>query len=109
MLESDIQRSIQTWLSSRNITHWRCNLGGVRIAGKGAVKNAMKGFPDLAGLLGCGTGRLFVIEVKTKTGRLSPEQLKWRSVLEGKGVLYILARSLDDVMSTFQHYERFGT
>lgn len=106
MLESEIQRAILSWLSSEGFVHWRCSLGGVRHSGIGRKKNPMKGFPDIAGIGRNGLGRMFVIEVKTKTGRLSPEQEKWRAVLEAKGVIYILARSLDDVQSVLRCYER---
>lgn len=109
MRESEIQREIAVWLAARGVLFWRCNLGGVRRSGKGFTSNPMRGFPDLAGIMGCGTGRLFTIEVKTKVGRLSPEQERWRAVLEAKGVVYILARSLDDVATRFKAYEEYAS
>ena len=109
MLEQEIQRQIMLWLGGERILHWKCSLGGARIAGGRRGKNPMKGFPDVAGVMPCGTGRLFVVEVKTKTGRLSPEQLKWRELLEAKGVFYVLARSLDDVIAALRAYERFAS
>jgi hypothetical protein len=107
MLESEIQRSILDWLEAEGIWHRRLSLGAVKVKGA-RRRNPLIGFPDIFGLLRSGTGRMFVIEVKTKTGRMRPEQETVRRELETQGALYILARSLDDVVSTFQHYERFG-
>ena len=107
MLERDIQREILVWLESQGVWHRRLSLGAVKIRG-GRKRNPLIGFPDIFGLLRSGTGRMFAIEVKTKTGKLRPEQQVVRAELESQGALYILARSLDDVVSTFQHYERFG-
>lgn len=96
MLEADIQREIVCYLDIMRVVWWRCALGGLRAAG-GRVKNPMKGFPDLAGIVPGGSGRLFTIEVKTEKGRLRPEQIMWRHRLESAGVLYILARRVEDV------------
>lgn len=97
MRESEIQKQILTWLKARGILCWKTHMDGVRIKG-GRGTNPMKGFPDLFGLLPTGVGRAFAIEVKAPKGQLSPEQVSWREKLEAKGVIYVLARSLDDAM-----------
>lgn len=82
---------------------WRVALGPA-IRGKSGVrtKNPMRGFPDLAGIVPGTAGQLFAIEVKKpKQGRLSEEQEVWISRLSERGVLTIVARSLDDVMIEF--------
>ncbi len=101
MLESEIQTQILDYLKARGILRWRCNLGGVRFKG-GKGRNPMTGFPDIAGICPHGHGRFFTIEVKAKKGVMSPEQLVWRTKLEAKGVVYILARSVDDVAVVFR-------
>lgn len=98
MLETEIQRQILDWLTSRRIWHRRLSIGAVKVKGA-RRKNPLKGFPDIFGILPDGLGRMFVIEVKTKSGRLKEEQLQCRAELEAKGVVYILARSLDDAMT----------
>lgn len=95
--EMEIQRSILDWLKARGILSWRCALGGIRKGNGAKARNPLKGFPDIAGVIE--RGRFFTIEVKTKSGRLSPEQKLWRDRLTERGVLYILAYSLDDVQS----------
>lgn len=108
MRESDIQKAILDWLCRKGIFHWRCNLGGVRRAGKGLTRNTMRGFPDIAGIIPGGKGQLFVVEVKTPSGKLSAEQARWREHLEMRGCLYILARSVDDLSDLLTAYERYG-
>jgi hypothetical protein len=95
MLERDIQRQILDWLKAEGIWHRRVSVTPVKING-GQKRNPMKGFPDMFGVLPGGLGRMFVIEVKTAKGRLSEEQQQCRRELEAKGVVYVLARSLDD-------------
>lgn len=52
------------------------------------------GMADIGGLLH--TGRALEIEVKTATGRLSPEQHAWRQLVTSMGGLHIVARSADE-------------
>lgn len=107
MTESEIQTQILNWLYKSGILRWRCNIGGVRVKGA-TVRNPMRGFPDIAGIIPGTIGHLFVIEVKTETGRLSVDQETWRANLESAGALYILARSLDDVTRVLTKSERLG-
>ncbi len=97
MLESQIQRAISDWLDLHGFFWRRMPMGGVRQAGAGFKKNPMKGFPDLWGLFP--SGRMYAIEVKTKTGRMSKEQAIWKYDLTRLGAVYIEARSIDDVAS----------
>jgi len=57
----------------------------------------MKGAPDIIAVLPDNTGRLWGIEVKTKTGRQSPNQVLFQKRLENAGGVYTLARSIVDV------------
>lgn len=102
--EAEIQRSIMDFLAYASVTRWRVNLGPVNVRkGKTLVraKNALRGFPDIAGVLPGGDGKMFVIEVKKPGGRLTFEQRSWRDILKAAGVLYILATSLEDVRVHF--------
>ena len=69
----------------------------------------MKGFPDIMGVLKSKPGMLFTIEVKSKNGKLKPEQVIMREKLEHAGVVYILARSLFDVIEELSKHEQFTT
>lgn len=97
--EQDVQRAILDFLDAKGVTHWRCNLGGVRRSGIGMTKNPMKGFPDIAGVMPGGDGRLFGIEVKRPrdSARLSPEQIAWRDKLTKSGAVHVIATSVEDV------------
>jgi hypothetical protein len=99
--EQEIQRAILDFLDARGVTHWRCNLGGVRNRGSGSGwrANPMKGFPDIAGIMPGGDGRLFGIEVKTPATavRLSDEQRVWRAKLLAAGAVHLVATSVEDV------------
>lgn len=102
MKESEIQKTILLYLKARGILHWRCSLGGVRLAAGKVGRNPMKGFPDIAGLY---CKKFFTIEVKTKTGKLSEEQKAWVDRLQGQGVTCVIARSLDDVIEAMRAIE----
>ena len=107
MLETEIQKQILTWLKLRGFLHFRLHMRGVRTKG-GRAKNHYAGLPDILGVLRGGTGRMFAVEVKTKTGQLETNQIEWRERLEAAGVVYVLARSVSDVETVFTAYEEFG-
>lgn len=92
--EQEIQREILAFLEGRGVLAWKCNLGGVRFAGRGRGRNPMKGFPDIGV---CYEGRTIAIEVKRPDGRLSPEQLEWKQKLEAAGAIVIIATSVESV------------
>lgn len=60
-------------------------------------KNYMLGVADIIGIF---KGTPLAIEVKTKTGRLSQNQITFLKTWKEQGGIAIIARSLDDV-STF--------
>jgi hypothetical protein len=63
-----------------------------------------KGVPDL---ICCQDGRMIGIEVKTKTGRLSPEQEVFIKRINDAGGLAFVARDLDTVIEKLQLTDRF--
>lgn len=99
MKESDIQRSIMTYLDAQNIKYWRMPVQPIK-HGSRYKKNPLKGFPDIAGILP--GGRFFVIEVKTATGKTTPEQKEWMLQLSQAGAATLLARSIEDVIIFFR-------
>lgn len=60
-----------------------------------SVKVGIEGQADLGGFLR--GGRAIQIEVKTPTGRLRDGQVRWAAMAERMGVLYLVARSVEDV------------
>ena len=63
-----------------------------------------KGVPDL---ICCQNGRMIGIEVKTKMGRVSPEQIEFIKRINDAGGLAFVARSLDDVIEKLELSDRF--
>lgn len=81
---------------SERVTIWRNNSGFDRDR---KVRFGLGiGSADLVGLVH-GTGRFVGVEVKTPSGRLSPEQRLWGDVVERHGGLYVVARSVDDALA----------
>jgi hypothetical protein len=95
-------------MTSHGIKWWRMNLGAVmhQVGGKMIYKkNPLKGFPDIAGVLKRrDRGRFFAIELKTKTGRLSPEQMMWQMELERVGAAVAVVRSIEDLEAFFMEH-----
>ena len=54
------------------------------------------GFADLIVLSG---GRVLFLEVKSKTGRLSPAQVAFRDTVQAQGFAWALVRSVDDALA----------
>ena len=51
--------------------------------------------------------RFLAIEVKTKTGKVSPDQVKFLNRVNESGGLGFVARSVDDVIDTLGVRDRF--
>ncbi len=77
---------------------WRANHGKAQMKGRW-VEFGTKGQADI---LGCAAGKFVAVEVKTETGRQSPEQKEFQSKVEAAGGIYILARTREDAMLPVQ-------
>jgi hypothetical protein len=95
-------------MTSHGIKWWRMPIGGVmhQVGGKMVYKkNPLKGFPDIAGVLKRrDRGRFFAIELKTKTGKLSPEQIMWQIALDDAGAAVGVIRSIEDLEAFFMEH-----
>lgn len=104
--EAEVQAAIQDYLDAIDVLHWRVCVAAIpartSVGGRRWRKNKLKGHPDLAGVRE--GGRYFAIEVKRPgaEANLSPEQLTWKADLERRGVLYVVASSVEDVRRAFQ-------
>ena len=77
---------------------WRVPNGGVMhsIGGKIIRKaSPIKGMPDIAGVMP--NGRFYAIELKTVSGKLSPEQKNWIERLNHTGAMAVVLRSTKEV------------
>lgn len=104
MKESVIQQDIRLALGLRDdVMLFRINVGSFRpIDGdpRRVIQSAPTGTPDLLGVLRRpnGIGQGLAIEVKTLKGKQRVAQAHWQTAWEARGGLYILARSVEDVL-----------
>jgi hypothetical protein len=90
-IQNDILRAFGTLPAIRL---WRANVGVARV-GTRVIRFGIPGQADLTGILP--DGRRLEIEVKSATGRQTPEQLAFQNMIERFNGIYILARSTNDV------------
>lgn len=86
---------------------WRNNSVGVfdprkRIFRKPSLKYSIKGVSDI---LGIWKGRPLAIEVKSKTGRPSPDQIEFINKFKDKGGIAFIARSIEDCEKALHEQE----
>lgn len=77
---------------------WRNNSGALKDAQGHLIRFGLPGSADILGILKP-TGRFLAIECKTEIGKQSDLQKAFQRMIESHGGLYILARSVGDVLS----------
>ena len=103
--ESDIQLSILHYLRSCGHVAAKTKTMGVK---RGKVfcfdPWTFRGFPDITGFMVNGNKpQIFFIEVKGDKGVQSQEQKNFQYYCKLCGIIYILARCVDDVEKTFKN------
>jgi len=100
--EKSIQNEILRAFGTRPwLRIWRANAGVARFDGR-TVRFGVPGQADLTGILP--GGRRLEIEVKSDSGRQTKNQKNYENIINGRGGLYILARSVDDVATALSDY-----
>ena len=89
---------VEVWWSS--IEHR--NARNAREGANRKKRGVKAGVPDL---LFCWRGNLYAIELKTRTGSLSPDQITQRSLIRCADARWALCRSLDDVIDKLREWE----
>ncbi len=108
MSETAIQQDIRLALGQHpGIRTFRNNVGAIKDRNNRLVRYGLAtGSADLIGwqtvtitpdMVGQRFARFLSIEVKTPTGRLSPEQETWRAAVLKAGGIAVVARSVEDV------------
>lgn len=97
MTEHDVQNAIRLKLSELGYAVFRINSGKVRMAdGRWFDTGVPKGFSDLIAVK---DGKIFFLEVKTETGKASPEQLNFLAVMRDRyGCTADIVRSVEDAV-----------
>lgn len=98
--EIDIQRQCIDWLRVNGFMAWRNQSAGVFDATKRVYrapsKYQMSGASDCIAVK---DGKVFFIEFKRpKSGKLSDSQIKFRDELISHGGIYVVIRSVDELM-----------
>ncbi|WP_204120264.1 VRR-NUC domain-containing protein [Levilactobacillus wangkuiensis] len=100
--EHKIQDGIIEMLSLNGFKTWRINVGSVEMKdGRRFHAGPEKGFPDLCGYRKS-DGKMFFIEVKTKTGKRRPAQEYFAKEVAMDPVIYGVARSPEEALMIVQ-------
>lgn len=112
-LEAPLVAELRLALGSRrDMKLFRLNTGKYRAMWDPTVivTSAPAGTPDLLGCWSCHCltvagrqtyGQFFAIETKARYGRQSQEQKDWQSAWESVGAIYLLARTVEQVLEFF--------
>lgn len=96
--EQATQDSIRVALAKAGYVVFRTNVGKVKTAdGRWFDSGLPTGFPDLMGYKP-DNGRIFFLEVKTKTGRRRKDQVAFANGLRDKHVIYGTVRSAEEAV-----------
>jgi hypothetical protein len=98
--EAKTQKQICNWLVGIGAIYAVTDAGILSKMGLGMRCGVPTGWPDLTCCLP--GGRFLGIEVKAPKGKQSDDQLAMQAQIENKGGLYIVARSLDDVLNALR-------
>jgi hypothetical protein len=99
MKEVEIQRTILDYLAYRKVFAWRNNSGATVIQTPTArrfIRFGAVGSPDIIAIK---DGKVYGLEVKTPTGKLSPNQETFRDGMTKAGGIYQVVRSLEEVQA----------
>lgn len=96
MKESQLQDLIRLAVTETNpsIVLWRNNCGVADV--RGAKIRFGVGGPGAADLLGLCNGRFLAVEIKTPIGRQSNEQQTFQRLVEMRGGIYKVLRSVEE-------------
>jgi hypothetical protein len=99
--EKDVLKSCLDYLGRRPGFWWRNNTGGMNFSYKGKKGFFRFGAVGSSDILGIRppSGQLVAIECKGTGGKVSPAQITFKEEIEKQGGLYILARSVDDLIN----------
>lgn len=82
---------------------WRNNTGALK-SGRRFIRFGIPGSPDVLGMFR--GGKIFGIECKTSSGRLSPFQKWWRALIVGLGGYYGVARSYEEASALIKGWKQ---
>lgn len=101
--ETSILQAVRLALGSHpSVVLWRNNVGLARFTKNGRPASVRYGLcpgsADLVGIISP-SGRMFALEVKTPTGKLSAEQQKWIALVRSMGGFATTVQSPDEAIA----------
>jgi hypothetical protein len=97
MKEMDVMRACMLALSEAGCLIWRNNVGVLPDRNGVPIRFGLcVGSADLIGI--APDGRFLAVEVKTKTGRVRPEQQRFIDAVNAKGGIAGVARSAEEAL-----------
>jgi hypothetical protein len=103
--EADLQRLIVAFLRlvlpAGAIVHHSANeigLGGQSGRARQAILSGMGVCPGFSDLIVLSEGRVLFLELKSKAGRLSQAQERFRDLVQAQGFAWAMVRSIDEVL-----------
>jgi len=93
--EAEITKAIRALLKNLGIWHWK-NWSGPMTYPKG-----------ISDILGIWQGKMLAIEIKTVTGKVSPDQQRFIDSVNAAGGIGFIAYSVDDVIDALGVRDRF--
>lgn len=112
MKESDIQKTVVEYLRLKGILFTispaGLTIGDLKtrcmISRHSKKMGYTKGTPDIIVFNACGGSSGLLIELKTKTGRQTPEQKEFESKATYEGYTYKICRSVEETMEAIDKY-----
>ncbi len=99
--ETDLVNACLTLLKLRGIYSWRQNMSGIKRRDRAGrefwAAPGMRGVSDILALLP--GGRLFAIETKSATGKLTAEQQAFQDAVNHAGGYAVVVRDVSDLVS----------
>ena len=106
MSETQIMRDILVALSALpDALFWRQNVGVARTEAGTVVRFGVPGMADIGGIY---QGRSVQVEVKARRGKQHIQQRRWQTAVGRAGGIYIVARSVDEALSSLETLDPGG-
>ncbi|CCK86430.1 Putative uncharacterized protein ps121 [Lactobacillus equicursoris DSM 19284 = JCM 14600 = CIP 110162] len=100
--EHKIQNQIRLMLSRHGYINFRANVGKIRLPdGRWFDTGLPRGFPDLFGFKPV-NGKIYFLEVKSKTGRARKDQIAFHQALTNYHVIHGLVRSPEEALTVVE-------
>lgn len=106
--EGRVKEDVCTWLTLGRVEFWTTVSSAIYDPKRGAFRRPPKWFrpgqPDLWGFLPLPEHPPFWLELKSKTGTLSPAQREFRDIAQARGHRWALVRGVADVEAAFRSW-----